>query len=67
MRVDGCSYTEKDWNEDSVKQVEEKGTEVAGSDSYRASKTMAEQALWSESRHLIWLDLLLMVNRVYRG
>jgi len=39
-------YTEKDWNEDSVKQVEEKGVKADGGDSYRASKTLAEQALW---------------------
>ena len=41
-------YTEKDWNQDSVKQVEEKGVKAEGFDSYRASKTLAEQAMWSE-------------------
>ncbi|CAD6566020.1 MAG: methylglyoxal reductase (NADPH-dependent) gre2 [Tremellales sp. Tagirdzhanova-0007] len=39
-------YTEKDWNQDSVKQVEEKGANADGTDSYRASKTLAEQAMW---------------------
>jgi len=43
------SYTEKEWNVDSTKHIEEKGLESEGPDSYRASKTLAEQALWSES------------------
>jgi len=43
------SYTEKDWNMDSVKQVEEEGVDAEGGDSYRASKTLAEKALWTGS------------------
>ncbi|WVQ74953.1 hypothetical protein IAR50_004561 [Cryptococcus sp. DSM 104548] len=39
-------YTEKDWNVDSIKHVEENGVNSEGGDSYRASKTLAEQALW---------------------
>lgn len=45
-RPGAVHYTEKDWNQDSVKQVEEKGKNAAGADSYRASKTLAEQSLW---------------------
>ncbi|GAA5840560.1 hypothetical protein JCM11251_007615 [Rhodosporidiobolus azoricus] len=40
------TFTEKDWNEFSPKQVEEKGAQVDPSQAYRASKTLAEQAAW---------------------
>ncbi|ODO08642.1 D-lactaldehyde dehydrogenase [Cryptococcus wingfieldii CBS 7118] len=39
-------YTEEDWNVDSIKHVEENGVNSDGGDSYRASKTLAEKALW---------------------
>ncbi|KAG0661671.1 methylglyoxal reductase (NADPH-dependent) gre2 [Rhodotorula mucilaginosa] len=39
-------FTEKDWNEHSLKQVEEKGKDVDGGQAYRASKTYAERAAW---------------------
>ncbi|BGP57958.1 hypothetical protein JCM8202_002143 [Rhodotorula sphaerocarpa] len=39
-------FTEKDWNEYSPKQVEEKGKDVDGGQAYRASKTLAERAAW---------------------
>jgi len=42
------SYTEKDWNQDSVREVDERGKEADGGEMYRASKTLAEKALWSE-------------------
>jgi hypothetical protein len=42
------SYTEKDWNVDSVPHVEQNGVESEGFHSYSASKTLAEQAFWSE-------------------
>lgn len=44
----GTQYTEADWNEDSIKEVEQKGKDTPGSESYRASKTLAERALWGE-------------------
>jgi len=44
----GTQYTEADWNEDSTKEVEQKGKDTPGSESYRASKTLAEKALWGE-------------------
>ncbi|QRV79239.1 D-lactaldehyde dehydrogenase [Ceratobasidium sp. AG-Ba] len=44
----GTIYTENDWNELSVREVEEKGKGAAGGDKYRASKTLAEKAAWAE-------------------
>lgn len=41
-------YTEEDWNVDSIPYVEENGVNSDGGESYRASKTLAEKALWSE-------------------
>ncbi|GAA6001609.1 SDR family oxidoreductase [Rhodotorula paludigena] len=40
------TFTEKDWNEYSIKQVEEKGDACDKSQMYRASKTLAERAAW---------------------
>ncbi|GAA5992961.1 hypothetical protein JCM5350_003061 [Sporobolomyces pararoseus] len=37
---------DKDWNEYSPKQVEEKGKDVDPAQAYRASKTLAERAAW---------------------
>ncbi|KAF5347603.1 hypothetical protein D9756_010684 [Leucocoprinus leucothites] len=39
-------FTEKDWNIDSVKEVEEKGVDAQPMSKYRASKTLAEKAAW---------------------
>ncbi|RSH88686.1 methylglyoxal reductase (NADPH-dependent) gre2 [Saitozyma podzolica] len=49
-------YTEKDWNEDSIPHVEKNGLESNGGESYRASKTLAEQAFWKfiEDEKLSW-------------
>ncbi|GMK53594.1 hypothetical protein CspeluHIS016_0101800 [Cutaneotrichosporon spelunceum] len=38
--------TEKDWNETSIKNVEEQGCDARPIDMYRASKTLAERAFW---------------------
>ncbi|PWZ00415.1 NAD(P)-binding protein [Testicularia cyperi] len=40
------TFTEKDWNESSVANVEKLGNKQEGIDAYRASKTMAERAAW---------------------
>ncbi|RDX45050.1 NAD(P)-binding protein [Lentinus brumalis] len=37
---------ERDWNEVSPKEVQEKGGKASGSDIYRTSKTLAERAAW---------------------
>ncbi len=37
---------ERDWNEFSPKEVQEKGGKASGSDIYRTSKTLAERAAW---------------------
>jgi hypothetical protein len=42
------SYTEEDWNVDSAPHVEKHGVDSEGFHSYSASKTLAEQAFWSE-------------------
>lgn len=41
-----AKFSEKDWNEYSPAQVEEKGKDAAPADAYRASKTLAEKAAW---------------------
>ncbi|KAH6910648.1 D-lactaldehyde dehydrogenase [Coprinopsis sp. MPI-PUGE-AT-0042] len=40
------AYTEEDWNESSLKEVEEKGAEAGVRVIYRASKVLAERAAW---------------------
>ncbi|GJJ13666.1 hypothetical protein Clacol_007922 [Clathrus columnatus] len=39
-------FTEKDWNEFSIKEIEEKGKDAAGHHKYKASKTLAEKGLY---------------------
>ncbi|KAI0367230.1 NAD-P-binding protein [Pilatotrama ljubarskyi] len=39
-------FSEADWNEASIKEVQEKGRDAAGAAKYRASKTLAERAAW---------------------
>ncbi|KAI8917655.1 hypothetical protein DFJ77DRAFT_457215 [Powellomyces hirtus] len=45
-RTDGHVYTEKDWNEDSMRIVKEGDKEAASRAAYAASKTEAEKAAW---------------------
>lgn len=40
------TFTEADWSEDSVKEVETKSTAASPAATYRASKTLAERAAW---------------------
>ncbi|KIP01586.1 hypothetical protein PHLGIDRAFT_131196 [Phlebiopsis gigantea 11061_1 CR5-6] len=40
------TYSEADWNEYSIKQVETKGSAASPAEAYRASKTLAERAAW---------------------
>jgi len=40
------TFTEKDWNTISPAACEKDGKNASGSDKYRASKTLAEQAFW---------------------
>ncbi|EFI28545.1 D-lactaldehyde dehydrogenase [Coprinopsis cinerea okayama7 len=40
------TFSERDWNEASIKEMEEKGREAAPMAKYRASKTLAEKAAW---------------------
>ncbi|EPQ50349.1 NAD P-binding protein [Gloeophyllum trabeum ATCC 11539] len=39
-------FTEKDWNQQALKEVEEKGRDALVMNKYRASKTLAEKAAW---------------------
>ncbi|KAI0076359.1 NAD-P-binding protein [Panus rudis PR-1116 ss-1] len=41
------TFSEKDWNERSIKEVEEKGKQANAGDKYCASKTLAEKAAWA--------------------
>lgn len=40
------TFTEEDWNQVSIDEVEKKGTEAWRMHWYRASKTLAERAAW---------------------
>lgn len=44
------TFTEKDWNEFSPKQVEEKGKDVDGGQAYRASKVVSQSTQLSSSQ-----------------
>ncbi|KAK7692465.1 hypothetical protein QCA50_004090 [Cerrena zonata] len=45
-RPDPAVYTEKDWNESAITEVETKGAEAGPINAYMASKTLAEKAAW---------------------
>ncbi|THU98022.1 D-lactaldehyde dehydrogenase [Dendrothele bispora CBS 962.96] len=40
------TFSENDWNEPAIKEVEEKGRNASNPAKYRASKTLAEKAAW---------------------
>ena len=40
-------FTEADWNEAAIKEVETKGKDASPIDAYMASKTLAERAAWN--------------------
>ncbi|CAK5267138.1 unnamed protein product [Mycena citricolor] len=40
-------FSEKDWNERAIEQVEKLGVEASAGDKYCASKTLAERAAWN--------------------
>ena len=42
-------FTENDWNDESVRQVEQLGKEAMGADKYCASKTLSEKGEWITS------------------
>ncbi|VDB82642.1 unnamed protein product [Peniophora sp. CBMAI 1063] len=41
------TFTEKDWNEQAIQLVNEKGKDADGATKYGASKTLAEKAAWA--------------------
>ncbi|KAH6904335.1 D-lactaldehyde dehydrogenase [Coprinopsis sp. MPI-PUGE-AT-0042] len=53
-------FTENDWNDAAVKNVEEKGVDAGGMAVYQASKTLAERAawdLWKENKDQLNWDI----------
>ena len=40
------TFSEADWNEQSIKETREQGRQAPPMTKYRASKTLAEQAVW---------------------
>ncbi|KAH6903138.1 D-lactaldehyde dehydrogenase [Coprinopsis sp. MPI-PUGE-AT-0042] len=60
---DGTFYDDKSWNDEAVREVEEKGDKVALDELYYASKTLAERAAWDfyekNKRTLSW-DLTIL-------
>ena len=40
------TFSEEDWNEDSIVEIKEKGKDASAIAKYRASKTLAERAAW---------------------
>ncbi|PIL32086.1 hypothetical protein GSI_06791 [Ganoderma sinense ZZ0214-1] len=57
----GCTYTEEDWADDAVQEVEEKGSAAQGMSMYGASKVLAERAAWNfhaEHKNEVGWDLV---------
>jgi nucleoside-diphosphate-sugar epimerase len=50
-------YTEEDWNETSVKNINVSGRKAANSDKYLASKTLAEKGMLCRSASFMHADL----------
>ena len=62
-------FTEEDWNEMSVREVEQKGVESTATHWYRASKTLAERKAWEfveEHKGEIQWDLV-TINQIGRA
>lgn len=56
-------FSEDNWNEHSIREVETKGREASPFDKYRASKTLAERAAWKfveENKSSIGFDLVVL-------
>jgi len=57
------TFTEEDWNGPSVKEVQEKGRNADPMSIYRASKTLAEKAVWDfveQNKSLIQWDVCVL-------
>ncbi len=67
---DGYGYTEDDWNEYDVKEVEEKGNQASPVTMYNASKVLAERAAWKfveENKGKIGFDLVTILPSFVLG
>lgn len=63
MVPDAPVFTENDWNNLSVQEIETKGKGASVPDMYRASKTLAERAAWAfveENKGKIGFDLVVI-------
>ncbi|KAH6891736.1 hypothetical protein BKA70DRAFT_1537574 [Coprinopsis sp. MPI-PUGE-AT-0042] len=59
----GTLFNDKSWNDESVRAVEEKGSQAHGGDIYCASKTLAERAAWKfveENKSTLSWDLVVL-------
>ncbi|KAG2007029.1 D-lactaldehyde dehydrogenase [Coprinopsis cinerea AmutBmut pab1-1] len=57
------TFTEDDWNDGSVRDIEEKGNDVPVYEKYRASKVLAERAAWkfyNDHKNVIKWDLTVL-------
>uniref|UniRef100_A0A0W0ETB8 NAD-dependent epimerase/dehydratase domain-containing protein n=1 Tax=Moniliophthora roreri TaxID=221103 RepID=A0A0W0ETB8_MONRR len=62
-------FSEEDWNEQSIKELEAKGRHAPSMVKYRASKTLAERAAWTfmkENPELLW-DLVVLIPPMVLG
>ncbi|PSR87356.1 hypothetical protein PHLCEN_2v5173 [Hermanssonia centrifuga] len=56
-------FSEDDWNDPAIKEVEEKGRDASAASKYRASKTLAERAAWDfvqKNKSKIGWDLVVL-------
>ena len=67
---DGYGFTEEDWNDHDIKEVEEKGSQASPVTMYNASKVLAERAAWKfveENKGKIGFDLVTILPSFVLG
>jgi len=67
---DGYGFTEEDWNDHDIKEVEEKGSQASPVTMYNASKALAERAAWKfmeENKGKIDFDLVTILPSFVLG
>ncbi|PSS37994.1 hypothetical protein PHLCEN_2v177 [Hermanssonia centrifuga] len=61
FQAEPATFNEDDWNDTSVKEVQEKGRDASGASKYCASKTLAERAAWAfmqDNKDKVGFDLV---------
>lgn len=61
FQAEPATFNEDDWNDPSVKEVQEKGRDASQASKYCASKTLAERAAWAfmqDNKDKISFDLV---------